>query len=261
MSVQNNLKKPEFTKTMLGYNPHEVDRYIEYMTERYNAVSRDVSELKRRLTRLQLGLDKTEESENDEKVLHGFSDGAVDHLRHMISAERSRHAESLDALLEFIESHKLGEEVSGQASLNDEYKPLANDDGFAPVNGQAAEDFDLTDEDEEWTRTLSEFIADAAEESESDADGDAKAELSIDIEVDIPAETEAQPAAEDEPQTAKKTPAELARELDFYSDTVIRDGESYDPMTLAQSATMKRRRPTLEDFVNPIGDGDEVKRG
>lgn len=248
MSVQNTLKKPEFTKTMLGYNPQEVDRYIEYLTERYAAVSRDVSELKRRLTRLQLGLD-TPEAENNTPDRGGFSDAAVDRLRHMIFAERNRHEEALDALLEFIESHKMGEGVKEAPSFDDEFVPLDDEDcDLAPREEQVIADFGLSEEDEEWTETLDEFIEDAGEDAEDEL------EIELDIELDDEGETETETETEAKAEEAR-TPAQLAAELDFYSDSVVRDGESYDPMTLAHSATMKRKRPTAEDFLNPIEDG------
>ena len=36
MSVQNMLKKPAFGKNVMGYSISEVDKYITYVTERYN---------------------------------------------------------------------------------------------------------------------------------------------------------------------------------------------------------------------------------
>jgi len=65
MSVQNNLKKPAFTKTVMGYNVSEVDKYIEHITERYNSVCAENSELKRRVLRLQLKLDETSDKLGD----------------------------------------------------------------------------------------------------------------------------------------------------------------------------------------------------
>ena len=62
------------------------------------------------------------------------------------------------------------------------------------------------------------------------------------------------------PETEKQTRAQLALELDFYSDEVVRDGESYDPMTLARNASMQRKRPSLEDFMNPLDEGEKPKR-
>ena len=72
MSAQNNFKKPVFTKSVMGYTPREVDQYIEYMNEQYAAATRDIAELRRRLTRYQLGLDPVEKqpaAEDDEKIL------------------------------------------------------------------------------------------------------------------------------------------------------------------------------------------------
>ena len=58
MSVQNILKKPAFTKAVMGYNVSEVDKYIDHVTERYNSVCAESAELKRRVLRLQLKLDE-----------------------------------------------------------------------------------------------------------------------------------------------------------------------------------------------------------
>ncbi len=54
--------------------------------------------------------------------------------------------------------------------------------------------------------------------------------------------------------------AQRTASLDFYTDTVVRDGESFDPMTLAHRRTLTRR-PTLEDFMRPLGDGEQPVTG
>lgn len=259
MSTQNNLKKPVFTKSMLGYTTKEVDQYIEYVNERYNALSRDVSELKRRVTRLQLGLESpnnSEEATTSASSDTGFTDAAIDRLRGMIEAERLRHEEALSALLGFIESHSHGEELPEKVTEDN----LMTENEFVPLLDDADIDSMIISEDDaEWKEALESFIADAAESDDEQAEAEAEAEVLTET------ETEASEIAEVNEEAKaisekKKTPAELAAELDFYSDNVVRDGESYDPMTLAQSATMKRRRPTLEDFMNPIYDGDEPKK-
>ncbi len=70
-------------------------------------------------------------------------------------------------------------------------------------------------------------------------------------------------AAEDEENTetaedaaVEASAAQRTASLDFYTDTVVRDGESFDPMTLAHRRTLTRR-PTLEDFMRPLGDGEK----
>lgn len=277
MSAQNNLKKPAFTKIMLGYNPKEVDQYIEYITERYAAVSRDVSELRRRVSRLQFELDSIKEQSEPEVQSCGFTDAALDRLRYMIEAERSRHEEALNALVSFIDTHSHGEDVPAKAPPMDEPEMITfdveNDDNFVPLDDEPL----ISDADAEWQEVLESFISDAEDvepakvEDESAEYADAEAVFAApisgaylentDTENTDTAETTTEPAAEAAPpETAperKKTPAELAAELDFYSDNVVRDGESYDPMTLAQSSTMKRRRPTLEDFMKPMPDNKD----
>jgi len=271
MSTQNNLKKPVFTKSMLGYTTKEVDQYIEYVNERYNALSRDVSELKRRVTRLQLGLESpnnSEEATTSASTDTGFTDAAIDRLRGMIEAERLRHEEALSALLNFIESHSHGEELPEKVTEDN----LMTENEFVPLLDDADIDSMIISEDDaEWKEALESFIADAAESDDEQAEAEAEAEVLTETEAEVSEISEVSEVAEtsevaevNEEAKAisekKKTPAELAAELDFYSDNVVRDGESYDPMTLAQSATMKRRRPTLEDFMNPIYDGDEPKK-
>ena len=262
MSAQNNLKKPVFTKSVMGYTPKEVDQYIEYMNERYAALRSDVAELKRRLTRFQLGLDRVDEKENVQAE-SGFSDAALDKFRHMIASERSRHGEALDALLSFIETYKDGTEVREKAVMD------MSDDGFVPLDDdfdvEAADGNDaavLSEEDAEWEQALESFIAgtaeDEAEGSEEEAVLTETEEIPVAEEIcDAEAEAADEPEREAEPS---KTPAQLALELDFYSDDVVRDGESYDPMTLAQNATMQRKRPSFADFMNPLGDGEKPKR-
>lgn len=275
MSVQNNLKKPVFTKSMLGYTPKEVDQYIEYMNERYAAVSRDVSELKRRVTRLQLGLETSAaETEVVPQAETGFSDAALEKLRRMIAAERSRHEEALDALLSFIETHSHGESIPEAVSVHDF---ADEDDGFVPLDDEesAFEHLVLSEEDVEWEEALEGFISDAGDDAtdtveantdEDEGPADEEEVLTAPISEEYITESEEDTESEEaqEAQEAvtekKKTPAELAAELDFYSDTVVKDGESYDPMTLAQNATMKRRRPTLEDFMSPLGNDEKPKQ-
>ena len=58
---------------------------------------------------------------------------------------------------------------------------------------------------------------------------------------------ETEEAASDEKK--EKTPAEIAAELDFYTDSVYRDGESFDPMTLAHNVT-SNRKPKYDDYFN-----------
>ena len=180
MSVQNNLKKPEFTKTMLGYNPKEVDQYIDHILERYAAVSRDVTDLKRRVTRLQLGMESekcvVEDRTADESAVYtGLSDSVMDKLRHMIESERRRHEEAMDALMSFLESHSRDEELQTPAEeiplFADEAEEVEEIEEVEVVEEEAeAEGVDIgitfEESDSEWEDALEKFISDASEDAE-----------------------------------------------------------------------------------------------
>ncbi len=124
-----------------------------------------------------------------------------------------------------------------------EYGPFELDAEFFGSDGGAREPFgeEASDADDD-----DEADAEAIDEEFSPEQGLVSDEVIVDP------DTEAE-AASDE------TPAKLAESLDFHTDTVVRDGESYDPMTLAHRAT-GARRPTYEDFMRPLGDGDAPRR-
>lgn len=284
MSVQNNLKKPEFTKTMLGYTPKEVDQYIDHILERYAAVSRDVTELKRRVTRLQLGLEPINvpsdapeaTSSEPAPVYSGLSDSVMDKLRHMIESERRRHEEAMDALMSFLESHSRDEALPIPAEEMVAEAPAP--EAFAEegdIQEPANDEIELGEADAEWENILEGFIEDfPSEETPSNEVEDDDIDLIFDMPLsdELPSvfdeeeeheyvpveehedheEYEEIPLHEDHTDEKKKSPAEIAAELDFYSDGTVHNGESFDPMTLAANATMKRRRPTLEDFMRPL---------
>ena len=99
MGVQNALKKPAFSKTVRGYSPEEVDRYIAYVNERYSAVCRESAELKRRLTRLMLGLDSPAAEKNDIGTGGEISHERLHTAIRELSEECRRHSDSLRQLL------------------------------------------------------------------------------------------------------------------------------------------------------------------
>lgn len=301
MSAQNNLKKPAFTKTMLGYTPKEVDQYIDYVIERYAAVSRDVLELKRRVARLQLGLDPIDSAPKEPAAKPGLSDDAMDRLRAMIESEKRRHEEAMSALLSFVEAQSRGEVVpkkksaaepavfEDSKSINDVGSIDAVDDpedpesGFVPLPDDGDGEI-LSDKDSDWAEALGKLVdgAEKADDSKSADVGEVSIDGEIDGEKNADAETVTAPisgaylenstakpanivaapaeASEEKPAERKKTPAELAEALDFYTDPVVRDGESFDPMSLAQSSAAMRRRPTLQDFMRPIDSEDRPKK-
>lgn len=102
MSAQNNLKKPTFSKGVMGYTPAEVDRYIDHVNERYNTVSREAAELKRKVINLQLRLDEAEgrlaEAEKQSVTDKIFDKSSVSQLFDMLERENSRHAQFIDLL-------------------------------------------------------------------------------------------------------------------------------------------------------------------
>ena len=65
MSVQNSLKRPTFTKSVMGYAQGEVEKYIDHVTERYNSVCRENAELKRRVMALGVRLDEATDRINE----------------------------------------------------------------------------------------------------------------------------------------------------------------------------------------------------
>lgn len=143
MSVQNNLKKPAFTKTVMGYTVSEVDKYIEHITERYNSVCAENSELKRRVLRLQLKLDET----NDKL---GDAETAVSDPKPL---DRSVLYEVFDVLdAELRRTEAFYSELKAKLNAISESKNEYSDDS-------------------EWEATLSAFIESVgAEEADTDED-------------------------------------------------------------------------------------------
>lgn len=99
MSVQNTLKKPAFSRTIRGYSPEEVDRYIAYVNERYSAVCRESAELKRRLTRLMLGLDSVTSEKSEAKTPSQLTDDLLNSVTGELSEECRRHSDAIIRLL------------------------------------------------------------------------------------------------------------------------------------------------------------------
>lgn len=99
MGVQNALKKPAFSKTVRGYSTEEVDRYIAYVNERYSAVCRESAELKRRLTRLMLGLDSPAAEKNGVETGEKISQERLHTAIRELSEECRRHSDMLRQLL------------------------------------------------------------------------------------------------------------------------------------------------------------------
>ncbi len=63
MLAPHELKNKSFTKTMRGYNPQEVDEYIDFLVENYTALYRENSELERKLKIVVTNLDELKDEE------------------------------------------------------------------------------------------------------------------------------------------------------------------------------------------------------
>ncbi|MBR6807283.1 MAG: DivIVA domain-containing protein [Clostridia bacterium] len=372
MSVQNVLKKPTFGKNVMGYSISEVDKYIAYVTERYNSVCAESSELKRRVLRLQLMLDEASarlaEKEEEERVEKPLDRSALSAVFDVLDAEKKRTAEFYEELKatlnkisevknEFDDDREWEEvlnsfiesvsDVSAESCEDEPSVPEAAVEDVeatdvSPVgDASVVEDFEnfvmLTDATEEADEADESEESDEAEEAEGDSvpaipedEGyeeepapdevaaeyetsasesevseeptrdDAESDSSYEEETemllrllhgtfgveadrkpfdpDLGSEYEGEvgeggefddgfdtefrddelfddasdeafdeaPEGE-EPKKREKTPAEIAAELDFYTDSVYRDGESFDPMTLAHNST-SRVKPKYEDF-------------
>ncbi len=175
MAIQNTSKKPNFNKIVLGYAPKEVDRYIDFISERYNAVCRENAELKRKLTRLQLGIttnnsdtaEAVSETEiKDEKRMLTKSELAA--LAKMIREEKERHESSLDMIYSLIESltdTSLGEIPFETVSDETGDESVEADDDWECILEKYISDIPQTDEDDS-AESFFPFVEDA----ELDAD-------------------------------------------------------------------------------------------
>ena len=127
MSVQNMLKKPSFSKNVMGYSVSEVDKYVDNATERYNSVCAENLELKRRVIRLQLMLDeasaKLAESEKKNCAEKPLDRSALSAVFDVLDAEKKRTEafyEDLKATLNKISEEKaeVGDDYEWEEVLN-----------------------------------------------------------------------------------------------------------------------------------------------
>lgn len=63
MLAPHELKNKQFQKTFKGYNPQEVDEYLEFLLEKYTEVYRENSELERKLRIVVTNLDEIKDEE------------------------------------------------------------------------------------------------------------------------------------------------------------------------------------------------------
>ena len=139
MSVLNNLKKPTFSKAVMGYTPAEVDRYIEYINERYSTVSREATELKRRIIALQLRLDETtaelEEIKKEITVKKVLDRDAVSALFALLEREKTRHDDFLDVMKDKL-SDMFADSVETDDDGDGEWEEVLEDFIELPSRGE-----------------------------------------------------------------------------------------------------------------------------
>ena len=93
---------------------------------------------------------------------------------------------------------------------------------------------------------LADVFADG-DPAEDDTPSDEDVITEEDADMDADEET-----AGDENEHDERTPAQIAADLDFYTDGDHADGESYDPMTLAAQITSRNSRPKISDFMKTV---------
>ena len=294
MSIQNNTIRPTFSKSVMGYTPGEVDKYVDHVSERYASVCRENTELKRRVLSLTARLSEAEEKIAElekiavtQKIL---DKSALSKIFDSLNEEKRRYVCFIDSLMEKLNSitadlYDDTPDDSWQTILDgflEEVPPLT--EGPAEAENMPSVDLltviepteDISEDTEEITATV-ENSADAmpapdaasgAESPESIIGSDTSPKMtSPETEKALPEEntesnTESSTSDADEVLEAptappvKKTPAELAAELDFYSDDTYEDGQSFDPMTIAAEFTSKKSKPTFADLMRPMIDPD-----
>lgn len=295
MSVQNSLIKPSFNKSVMGYNTGEVDKYVEHVSERYNSVCRENAELKRRLIAESVRIREAEEkiAELEKNAVAGvkLDKGELNKIFDVLNAEKERFAYFVESLKESLNAicsegedlftaddsweDALGGYIEEVCHTNDEPSDTdlsaeKSDDsvGFYEID----EDTDAYDE--ETDNVLSIFdsgvkTVETEEDSETDVtasaytvfddsnDCDTADESNSGSDADIPADdTSSDESNEPDEPVDTRTPAQIAADLDFYTDGDHADGESFDPMTLAAQITARNSRPKLEDFMKTIPSDD-----
>lgn len=130
MVLPSELKKVEFSKTIKGYSPSEVDEYISYLVSLYTEKAKECSELEKKYKNMQLKLEEAKSEENAISALilnaQKMADAIVkdandkakaiteavnescDHIintfREKVVAERNKLAQTEKIALEFKES-------------------------------------------------------------------------------------------------------------------------------------------------------------
>lgn len=151
MSVLNNLKKPTFSKAVMGYTPAEVDRYIEHINERYSTVSREATELKRRIIALQLRLDEAN-AELDAVKKEAYTKKVLDRdaisaLFALLEREKTRHNDFLDVMKDKL-SEMFADSIEKDEDSDEEWTDVLEDFISLPSHADKAEDAILAEVDD-----------------------------------------------------------------------------------------------------------------
>lgn len=283
MSVHNSLMKPSFTKSVMGYNTGEVDKYVEHVTERYNSVCKENAELKRRLlsesVRIREAEERISELERAVKVSVALDKSSLVKIFDMLNAEKDRFAYFVESLKESLNAicdesvdnliaddsweDTLGgyiEEVS-DADVSDDSAPDITDDvGFYEID-EGAETYDT--ETDDILSIFNDSTADAEDITDIEADDSASDDITVvettDADTAEAEDDSVSDTADDknDDETDSRTPAQIAADLDFYTDGDHADGESFDPMTLAAQITSKNSRPKPQDFIKVVPTEEE----
>ncbi|MBQ6788870.1 MAG: DivIVA domain-containing protein [Clostridia bacterium] len=304
MSVQNSLMKPAFTKSVMGYNTGEVDKYVEHVSERYNSVCKENAELKRRLLAEGVRMREAEEkiAELESTAVQGVALDKSELVKifDALNAEKERFAYFVESLKESLndicaESEEaLTADDSWEEVLDGYVEEVHNEDDTSSAVSDGNEGFyEICDDDadsvgeitpacEEVCETVAEDDAYGAETDDvlsifNTATAEDKADISFvvpDLDGDVfadgdPAEDDTpsdedviteedadmdadEETAGDENEHDERTPAQIAADLDFYTDGDHADGESFDPMTLAAQITSRNSRPKISDFMKTV---------
>ncbi len=293
MSIQNNMIRPTFSKSVMGYTTGEVDKYVDHVSERYGSVCRENTELKRRVLSLTARLNEAEEKISElekisvtKKVL---DKSALSKVFDSLNEEKKRYVCFIDSLMEKLNSitADFAEDLPDDSwqTLLDEfleevpvpteeeekevYDELSSDEGY--IEDLSAVSVSEDAEAEKAVPETSEVMSDSKDETalgDTDEEDNSQNghEKSITEDNDTTTPEEDNDSSEDTVQKkdetqnvhqVRKTPAELAAALDFYTDDTYVDGQSFDPMTIAAEFTAKKSKPSFEDLMRPMLNPDD----
>ncbi len=227
MSVLNKLKKPEFSRGVMGYSPIEVDRYIAHVIARYNDVCRENAMLKEKLSIVEDINSLKAKLDACQAKLEEASTPLVDTdvLRELILTEAERQAAFTASLLAVING-------------------APTEDILALAEEGSLEEAEIVEEEE--VDEAEEAVAEEAEEA-----AEAEAEEAPVAEAEPVAEPAPAPVA---PAPAPKTAAEKFNE-DFYSPE-----ELSDPDNLVDTEIFAEDEPEVVEEPEEE-DGDIIEYG